>query len=410
VTPARGTGVELAPPGPEPVGLGRFGDYGGRFVPETLIPALEELEHEFRAAWHDPGFRDEYASLLASYAGRPTPLTECERLSERLGLRVLLKREDLTHTGSHKINNVLGQALLTRRMGKGRVIAETGAGQHGVATATAAALFGLDCTVFMGAVDVERQALNVWRMRLLGAEVVTVTSGSATLKDAVNDAMREWVATVESTHYCLGSVMGPHPFPWMVREFQRVVGDEARAQCRAILGADPQYVVACIGGGSNAMGTFVPFIDVEGVALVGVEAGGLGLESGKHGAAVNRGVPGVVHGMRSLFLQDEHGQVLEAHSISAGLDYPGIGPEHAQLAADGRARYECATDDEAIAGFQLLAETEGIVPALEPAHAIGWLAREAGRSVPTGSTVLVTLSGRGDKDAAQVAERLGGLA
>ena len=405
----RASGVTLDPPGPEPVGLGRFGEFGGRFVPETLIAALEELESCFREAWHDPVFRTEYASLLGSYAGRPTPVTECTRLSDRLGLRVLLKREDLTHTGSHKINNVLGQALLTKRMGKQRVIAETGAGQHGVATATAAALFGLECTVFMGAVDVERQALNVWRMKLLGATVVPVTSGSATLKDAVNDAMREWVASVEATHYCLGSVMGPHPFPWLVREFQRIVGDEARKQCRQILGGDPEYVVACIGGGSNAMGTFAGFVDHTDAALIGVEAAGLGLESGKHGAAVNRGVPGVVHGMRSLFLQDEVGQVIEAHSISAGLDYPGIGPEHAALAATGRARYEWATDEEALSGFQLLAATEGIVPALEPAHAIGWLEREAGRSIPTGSTVLVTLSGRGDKDAAQVAERLGEL-
>jgi tryptophan synthase beta chain len=407
--PERGGAVHLDPPGPEPVGLGRFGEFGGRFVPETLVAALEELEHEFRTAWHDTAFRAEYAGLLQSYAGRPTPVTECARLSDRLGVRVLLKREDLTHTGSHKINNVLGQALLTRRMGKRRVIAETGAGQHGVATATAAALFGLDCTVFMGAVDVERQALNVWRMRLLGAEVVPVTSGSATLKDAVNDAMREWVASVERTHYCLGSVMGPHPFPWMVREFQRVVGDEAREQTRAVLGADPDYVVACIGGGSNAMGTFAGFVDQTDAQLIGVEAAGLGLESGKHGAAVNRGVPGVVHGMRSLFLQDEYGQVLEAHSISAGLDYPGIGPEHAALAATGRARYESATDVEALSGFRLLSATEGIVPALEPAHAIGWLEREAGRSVPAGSTVLLTLSGRGDKDAAQVAEMLGEL-
>jgi tryptophan synthase beta chain len=322
---------------------------------------------------------------------------------------VLLKREDLTHTGSHKINNVLGQALLTRRMGKRRMIAETGAGQHGVATATAAALFGLECTVYMGAVDVERQALNVWRMRLLGAEVVPVQSGSATLKDAVNEAMREWVASVESTHYCLGSAMGPHPFPWLVREFQRIVGDEARAQAREILdGADPDVVVACVGGGSNAIGTFAGFVDTA-ARLVGVEAGGLGLESRHHGAAVNRGVPGVVHGMRSLFLQDEHGQVLEATSISAGLDYPGVGPEHAMLAAQGRATYDSATDEEALAGFRLLSETEGIVPALEPAHALGWLAREAGQSVPKGSTVLVTLSGRGDKDAAQVAERFGEL-
>ncbi len=388
--------------------LGRFGEYGGRYVPETLIPALDELEAEFRAAWSDDAFTSEYAGLLASYAGRPTPLTECHRLSDRLGLRIVLKREDLTHTGSHKINNVLGQALLTRRMGKRRLIAETGAGQHGVATATAAALFGLECTVYMGAVDVDRQALNVWRMGLLGAEVVPVTSGSATLKDAVNDAMREWVASVESTHYCLGSVMGPHPFPWMVREFQRVVGDEARQQCHELLGDDPDYVVACVGGGSNAIGTFTAFVESR-AKLVGVEAGGLGLESGHHGAAVTRGVPGVVHGMRSLFLQDEFGQVLEATSISAGLDYPGVGPEHASLAASGRATYSSATDEEALDGFQLLAKTEGIVPALEPSHAIGWLAREAGRSVPKGSTVLVTLSGRGDKDAAQVARRLGQL-
>jgi len=344
--------------------------------------------------------------LLRDYAGRPTPLTECHRLSERLGVRVLLKREDLTHTGSHKINNVLGQALVTRRMGKERMIAETGAGQHGVATATAAALFGFDCTVFMGETDVQRQALNVFRMRLLGAKVVSVDSGSATLKDAVNDAMREWVASVGSTHYCIGSVMGPHPFPWMVREFQRVIGDEARAQCRAMTGRDPDVVAACVGGGSNAIGTFAGFLDTE-AALVGVEAGGLGLDTGHHGAAITRGVPGVLHGMRSLLLQDECGQILEASSISAGLDYPGVGPEHAALAASGRARYEVATDAEALAGFMLLSESEGIVPALEPAHAIGWLVREAGRSIARGSTVLITLSGRGDKDAAQVAEMLG---
>src|SRR5215831_17729765 len=406
--PQRGAPVELDAPGPEPSGLGRFGEYGGRFAPETLVPALVQLEDEFRTAWSDDAFRREYASLLSSYAGRPTPVTECERLSGRLGVRVLLKREDLTHTGSHKINNVLGQALLTRRMGKHRVIAETGAGQHGVATATAAALFGLGCVVFMGAVDVERQALNVWRMRLLGAEVVAVESGSATLKDAINDALRDWVATVETTHYCIGSVVGPHPYPWMVREFQRIVGDEAREQCRALLGgADPDLVVACVGGGSNAMGTFAGFLDTD-AQLVGVEAGGLGIESGRHGASVSRGVPGVLHGSRSLFLQDEDGQILEAHSISAGLDYPGVGPEHAQLAATGRARYVVATDDEAVAGFQLLAETEGIVPALEPAHAVGWLAREAGHAVPAGATVLLTLSGRGDKDASQIAERLTG--
>jgi tryptophan synthase beta chain len=407
--PVRGEPVRLHPPGPEPVGLGRYGEFGGRFVPETLVPALEDLERDFRAAWADDRFRAEYADLLTNYAGRPTPVTECRRLSDRLGVRVLLKREDLTHTGSHKINNVLGQALLTRRMGKERVIAETGAGQHGVATATAAALFGLECKVFMGAVDIERQALNVFRMKLLGAEVVSVESGSATLKDAINETLRDWVASVATTHYCIGSVVGPHPFPWMVREFQRIVGDEAREQCRKILdGTDPDFVVACVGGGSNAIGTFAGFVDLQHVRLVGVEAGGLGPETGKHGASVNRGVPGVLHGARSLFLQDEDGQIREAHSISAGLDYPGVGPEHAQLAATGRAEYPYATDDEAVAGFQLLSVMEGIVPALEPAHAIAWLAREAGRSVPAGSTVLVTLSGRGDKDAAQVAERVTG--
>jgi tryptophan synthase beta chain len=405
--PARGAGVRLGPPGPEPTGLGRFGEFGGRFVPETLVPALQQLEDEFRAAWHDDAFRADFAGLLASYAGRPTPVTECHNLSERLGVRVLLKREDLTHTGSHKINNVLGQAMITRRMGKHRVIAETGAGQHGVATATAAALFGLDCVVFMGAVDVERQALNVFRMRQLGAEVVPVTAGSATLKDAINEALRDWVATVESTHYCLGTAAGPHPYPWMVRELQRVIGDEALEQSREILdGEDPEWVVACVGGGSNAIGTFSAFLGT-GSQLVGVEPAGLGLETGHHGAAILRGVPGVLHGARSLYLQDEDGQIREAHSISAGLDYPGAGPEHAQLAAEGRARYEAATDDEAVAGFQLLCVTEGIVPALESAHAIGWLAREAGRAVPSGATVLVTLSGRGDKDVAQIAARFG---
>ncbi len=403
--PARGRPVTLGPPGPEPTANGRFEGFGGQFVPETLIPALEELEAEFRTAWTSDGFRAEFADLLTNYAGRPTPITECANLSDRLGVRVLLKREDLTHTGSHKINNVLGQALLTRRMGKRRVIAETGAGQHGVATATACALFGLDCTVFMGAVDVERQALNVWRMQLLGAEVVPVQSGSRTLKDAVNDALRDWVATVESTHYCIGSVVGPHPYPWIVREFQRVVGDEARAQCLAHLGRDPDVVIACVGGGSNAIGTFTGFVDSP-ARLIGVEAGGLGIESGRHGASVARGVPGVLHGARSLFLQDEAGQILEAHSISAGLDYPGVGPEHAGLAAAGRAEYVSATDEVALEGFRLLSETEGIVPALEPAHAIGWLARAAGNEVPAGATVLVTMSGRGDKDAAQVAEIL----
>ncbi len=404
--PVRGSGARLDGTGPEPEGLGRFGDFGGRFVPESLVPALDELEAEFRRAWGDEAFRTEFAELLTSYAGRPSPVTECSRLSDRLGVRVLLKREDLNHTGSHKINNVLGQALLTTRMGKRRMIAETGAGQHGVATATAAAFFGLDCVVFMGAVDVERQKLNVFRMRLLGADVVPVESGSATLKDAVNEALRDWVATVEDTHYCLGSAMGPHPFPWMVREFQRVIGDEAREQCREILdGGDPDYAVACIGGGSNAIGTFSGFLDAE-TKLVGIEAGGEGLDSGHHGAAIGRGVPGVLHGARSFYMQDEEGQILEAHSISAGLDYPGVGPEHAWLAETGRAAYDHATDDEAVEAVQLLSETEGIMPALEPAHALAWVSREAGRSIPKGSSVLITLSGRGDKDAAQIAARL----
>ncbi len=383
-------------PGP----TGRFGEFGGRFVPEALVPACLELEAAFASAWADEAFQARRSGLLASYAGRPTPVTECRRLSDRLGVRVLLKREDLAHTGSHKINNVIGQALLAERMGKRRLIAETGAGQHGVATATAAALLGLDCTVFMGEVDVERQALNVFRMRLLGAEVRPVGSGSRTLKDAVNEALRDWVATVGATHYCLGSVMGPHPYPYMVRQFQRVIGDEARAQCRALLGgSDPDVVVACVGGGSNAAGTFAGFVDTS-ARLVGVEAAG--------GAALGNGVPGVVHGMRSMFLQDEEGQILEAQSISAGLDYPGIGPEHAFLAASGRASYFSVGDAEVLDAFKLLAATEGILSALEPAHALAWVARAArDGGIEAGSTVLVTLSGRGDKDVAQVMDLLG---
>ena len=383
----------------DPDSGGRFGDFGGRYVPESLVEACDELDREFRSAWADPSFREEYERILADFAGRPTPVTECARLSEQLGVRVLLKREDLAHTGSHKINNVVGQALLTRRMGKGRVIAETGAGQHGVATATATALFGLECVVYMGEVDVERQALNVFRMRLLGAEVRPVGSGSRTLKDAVNEALREWVATVETTHYCLGSVMGPHPFPWMVRELQRVVGTEAREQCGRLLdGGVPDVVVACVGGGSNAAGIFSGFADTD-AQLVGVEAAG--------GAAIGHGVPGVVHGMKSYLLQDEAGQVAEAHSISAGLDYPGVGPEHAHLAAIGRARYEPVGDAAVLDAFQLLSRTEGIIPAFESAHAVAWLMREAGGSVPKGSTVLINLSGRGDKDAAQAMDLLG---
>jgi len=376
---------------PEPSANGRFGEFGGRFVPESLVPACEELETAFRAAWSDPEFHARYEAILRDYGGRPTPVTECRNLSERLGVRVLLKREDLTHTGSHKLNNVIGQTLLTERMGKKRVIAETGAGQHGVATATACALFGLSCTVYMGEVDIERQALNVFRMKLLGAEVIPVASGSRTLKDAVNEALRGWVANVETTHYCIGSVMGPHPYPWMVREFVSIVGIEARAQCREILGgADPDVVVACVGGGSNAAGTFAGFVD-SGARLVGVEAAG--------GAAIGRGIPGVVHGMKSFLLQDEHGQVSEAHSISAGLDYPGVGPEHSYLSSIGRAEYHQAGDAEVLEAFSLLAHTEGIIPALESAHALAWVARG---EVPQGQTVLVTLSGRGDKDVAQV--------
>ncbi len=381
-----------------PDAMGRFGSFGGRYVPEALVPACEELAGAFEAAWSDEDFRAELDHVRREYAGRPTPVTRCARLSEELGVTVLLKREDLAHTGSHKINNVLGQAMLARRMGKRRLVAETGAGQHGVATATAAALFGLECTVYMGEVDVERQALNVFRMELLGAEVRPVRSGSRTLKDAVNEALRDWVATVEHSHYCLGSVMGPHPYPWMVRELQRVVGDEAREQCRVLLdGADPDVVVACVGGGSNAAGTFAGFVET-GAALVGVEAAG--------GAAMGHGVPGVLHGMRSMLLQDEVGQIEEATSISAGLDYPGIGPEHAHLAEIGRARYEQATDDEVLAAFTRLARTEGIICAFESAHALAWVFREAGRGVPPGQVVLVTLSGRGDKDVAQARELL----
>ncbi len=381
----------------EPLPGGRFGAFGGRFVPETLIPACEELEQAFRDAWDDAAFRAELDGLLRDYAGRPSPVTECHRLGEHLGLRLLLKREDLNHTGSHKINNVIGQALLARRMGKRRLVAETGAGQHGVATATAAALFGMDCKVYMGEVDVERQALNVFRMRLLGAEVEAVHSGSRTLKDAVNEAMRDWVATVETTHYCLGSVMGPHPYPWMVREFHRVIGDEARQQCSGLLdGSIPDVVVACVGGGSNAAGIFTGFVDTE-ARLVGVEPAG--------GAAIGRGVPGVVHGMKSYLLQDEQGQVLEAHSISAGLDYPGVGPEHSYLSGIGRVRYEAVSDGEVVDAFQLLSRYEGIIPALEPAHAIAWVVRAAPDL--RGRTVLVNLSGRGDKDVAQMMDVLG---
>jgi tryptophan synthase beta chain len=380
-----------------PDARGRFGEYGGVYAPETLVPALAELERVFEEAWADPGFRDGFSRLLTTFVGRPTPLHGAERLSEALGVRVLLKREDLAHTGAHKINNALGQGLLAQRMGKPRLIAETGAGQHGVATATAAAHLGLTCTVFMGAKDMERQALNVYRMRLLGADVVAVEGGAATLKDAVAAAFRDWAATVEDSHYVIGSVVGPHPFPWIVREFQKVIGEEALAQ----LGGDlPDMVVACVGGGSNAIGIFHPFAATT-VELVGVEAAGHGIASGAHGASIGAGSPGILHGARTYMLQDADGQVLEAHSISAGLDYPGVGPEHAHLADMGRARYESVTDEEALDAVALLSRTEGIIPALETAHAIAWVARE--REALAGRTVLVNLSGRGDKDVAQIA-------
>ncbi|MEO5975006.1 MAG: tryptophan synthase subunit beta [Ilumatobacteraceae bacterium] len=376
---------------------GRFGEFGGRFVPETLVPACHELELAFIDAWSNSKFRAELSDLLRDYAGRPSILTECHNLGSHLGVRVLLKREDLNHTGSHKINSVLGQVLLAKRMGRKRIVAETGAGQHGVAAATAAALLGLECKVYMGEVDIARQALNVFRMKLLGAEVVAATSGSRTLKDAVNEAMRDWVASVETTYYAIGSVMGPHPYPWMVRTFQSIIGQEAREQCRILLdGGVPDAVVACVGGGSNAIGIFAGFMDAQ-TRLVGVEPAG--------GAAVGRGVPGVVHGMRSYLLQDEHGQVLEAQSISAGLDYPGVGPEHSYLASIGRAEYPSVTDEEVIAGFQLLARLEGIIPALESAHAVAWTIRESPNI--QGQTVLLNLSGRGDKDVSQMMEILG---
>jgi tryptophan synthase beta chain len=376
---------------------GRFGEFGGRFVPEALIPACEELEREFRRAWADRAFRAGLDAMLRDYVGRPTPVTEAARLSAALGVRVLLKREDLAHTGSHKINNVVAQGLLARRLGKTELVAETGAGQHGVAAATIAAYLGLGCTVFMGARDIERQELNVFRMELLGATVVPVTTGSRTLKDATTQALRHWVTTVGSAHYCIGSVVGPHPYPWMVREFQRVIGDEARAQCARLLpAAVPDVVVACVGGGSNAAGTFAGFAGTP-ARLVGVEAAG--------GAAVSHGHLGVLHGFLSTFLQDEQGQIAEAHSLSAGLDYPGVGPEHAHLAQARRAEYHNVDDAEAVAAVGLCARAEGILPALESAHALAWVQRAArSGDLPPGASVLVTLSGRGDKDAAQLRE------
>lgn len=383
---------------------GRFGEFGGRYVPEVLMGALDELEKAWEAARADDSFASELRGLLRDVVGRPTPLYEARRFSERVETRVLLKREDLAHTGAHKINNTLGQVLLAKRTGKTRVIAETGAGQHGVATATAAAYFGLPCVVYMGSLDVRRQNLNVVRMQMLGAEVVPVESGSATLKDAINEALRDWVTNVEDTHYVIGSVVGPHPYPELVASLQSVIGDEARAQVLETAGSLPDEVIACVGGGSNALGLFRPFYRDESVRLVGVEAAGEG-RGGRSGASINEGKPGVLHGARSMLLQDDEGLISEAHSISAGLDYPGVGPEHAWLGSSGRARYETATDDEALAAFHALAETEGIVPALEPAHALAYVMRRE----PSEDLLLVGLSGRGDKDVATVAEATGRL-
>ncbi len=377
---------------------GWFGEFGGRFVPETLMHPLEELTEAFEQAVRDPQFQAELDDLLRNYVGRPTPLYFAQRLTEHIGgAKIYLKREDLAHTGAHKINNTIGQALLTKRMGKPRVIAETGAGQHGVATATAAALLGLECTIYMGELDMERQRLNVFRMKLLGAEVVPVRSGSKTLKDAINEALRDWVTNVRTTHYILGSVTGPHPFPKMVRHFQSVIGREAKQQILEHEGRLPDYVVACVGGGSNAIGIFWEFLPHEEVKLVGVEAAGKGLQTGEHAASLCAGTVGVLHGAKTFVLQDEDGQIRDTHSISAGLDYPGVGPEHAFLKATGRAQYVAVTDEEALAAFELLAKLEGILPALEPAHALAYACQLA-KNLPKDAIVLVNLSGRGDKD------------
>ena len=387
--------------------IGHFGPYGGRFVPEALIGALEELEAAHIAAAADPAFIAELDHLHRTYTGRPSIITEVPRFAEHAGgARILLKREDLNHTGSHKINNVLGQALLTKRMGKKRIIAETGAGQHGVASATAAALMGLECVVYMGEEDTKRQALNVARMKLLGAEVVPVTSGSRTLKDAINEAMRDWVTNVETTHYLLGTVAGPHPFPTMVRDFHRIIGVEARAQVLELTGKLPDAVLACVGGGSNAIGIFHPFIDDVDVALIGLEAGGDGVNTGRHAATITGGTPGVLHGTRSYVLQDENGQTVESHSISAGLDYPGVGPEHAYLHDIGRAQYRAITDAQAMEAFALLCRTEGIIPAIETAHALAG-AMQVGKEMGPNATILINLSGRGDKDVATAAAYFG---
>jgi len=381
---------------------GYFGRFGGQYVPEALSGALAQLERAWRDAQADPGFHEELDRLLREYGGRPTPLYHASRLSDEVGLEVWLKREDLAHTGSHKLNNVVGQALLARRMGKPRLIAETGAGQHGVATATAAALFGLECVVYMGAEDCRRQRLNVIRMQLLGAEVRPVQSGTRTLKDAINEAMRDWVTNVGDTHYLIGSAMGPHPFPLIVRELQKIISIESRQQFDVQAGGLPDAVIACVGGGSNAIGSFADYIEHEGVALIGVEAAGEGLGTGRTAATLSEGREAVLHGSRSVALVDEDGQVKHAHSISAGLDYPGVGPEHAHLAETGRATYVAATDAEALHGFRRLSELEGIIPALEPAHAIGWLCKHGRERLDADARVIVTVSGRGDKDVDEV--------
>ena len=387
--------------------LGHFGQYGGRFVPEALIGALDELEAAHNAAKTDPVFQAELAELHRTYTGRPSIITEAKRFSEHAGgARILLKREDLNHTGSHKINNVLGQALLTKKMGKKRIIAETGAGQHGVAAATAAALMGLECVVYMGEEDTRRQSLNVARMKLLGAEVFPVTSGSRTLKDAINEAMRDWVTNVATTHYMLGTVAGPHPFPTMVRDFHKIIGEEAREQVLALTGKLPDAVLACVGGGSNAIGIFHAFIPDAGVRLIGLEAGGDGIETGRHAATISGGSEGVLHGTRSYVLQDENGQTVESHSISAGLDYPGVGPEHAYLHDIGRAEYRAVNDDAAMAAFSLFSRTEGIIPAIETAHALAG-ALVIGNELGPDATLLINLSGRGDKDVQTAADYFG---
>jgi tryptophan synthase beta chain len=391
---------------PEQAVTGRFGPYGGRYVPETLVAALDELAAVYDAAQADPAFWSELQNLLTEFVGRPSALTEAPRLGQSVGSRVVLKREDLNHTGAHKINNTVGQALLALRMGKRRIIAETGAGQHGVATATVCARFNLECIVYMGAEDVERQRLNVYRMQLLGATVIPVESGTRTLKDATNEALRDWVTNVPTTHYIIGSVVGPDPYPRMVRDFQSVIGREARGQMLERFGVLPHTVVACVGGGSNAIGIFSAFLDDSGVQLVGVEAAGQGLASGQHSATLTAGTPGVLHGSLSYLLQDADGQVAPAHSISAGLDYPGVGPEHSYLRDSGRVLYQTATDAEALEAFQDLCRLEGIIPALETAHALAWLRRAAG-TLPADALTLVCLSGRGDKDVAHVAASLG---